>query len=136
MNYEQYEQYVLDERAKLTPTKVHYSQAYTAIKNAWIGGEDITLLGFGGTITTKLRRNGDFTDTYHNVETLKTSLQSLQNSDAGVAFMNKVYEPLANGGCSLDRLDFYMSEDFRTVRLPPYMGQQVGIDKLVDGGLE
>tara|TARA_Y100000114_G_C11737568_1_gene317103 strand:- start:433 stop:843 length:411 start_codon:yes stop_codon:yes gene_type:complete len=136
MNYEQYEQYVLDECAKLTPAKVHYSQAYTAIKNAWIGGEDITLLGFGGTITTKLRRNGDFTDTYHNVETLKTSLQSLQGTDAGVAFMNKVYEPLANGGHLVDCEAFYMSEDRKTLRLPPHMGQQVGIDKLVDGGLE
>jgi len=134
MNFKEYGQYENDELGALTPNKVHYSQAYTAIKNAWIGGDDITLIGFGATIKTKVYRNGDFKDTYSNVETLKTSLQSLQGTDAGVVFMNEVYEPLANGGCSLGRLEFYMSEDFKTLRLPRYMGQQVGIDKLADGG--
>lgn len=134
MNFEQYEQYESDELRALTPNKVHYSQAYTAIKNAWTGGEDITLVGFGATITTKVHRNGSFTDTYSNVETLQTGLQSLQGTDAGSVFMSKVYEPLANGGCSLDRMGFYMSDDLKTLRLPRYMGQQVGIDKIVDGG--
>ena len=48
--------------------------------------------------------------------------------------MDKVFEPLANGGYPVNDLEFYVSEDFKTLRLPQYMGQQVGIDQLVDGG--
>ena len=134
MNFEQFDEYRTATRQAETPRKVHYSQAYTAIKMAWVGGEDVTLLGFGATITTKVKRNGDATDTYTDVSTLRTSLQGLQGTEAGGVFMDKVFEPLANGGYPVNDLEFYASEDFKTLRLPQYMGQQVGIDQLVDGG--
>lgn len=132
MEYEDFENYQRSHLRKLK--RVDYSQAYTAIKNAWCGGDDVIFIGFGASIKTRVDRRGDAMDKFDDVSLLKTSLQSMQGTDHGARFMRSVYEPLANGGWQVQGMEFFASEDFKVIRLPQYMGQKVGIDQITDGG--
>lgn len=132
MEYEQFENYKTQQLTDLK--KVHYSQAYSAIKRAWCGGDDVQLIGFTATLKTKKDRCGDFIDKFQDVTTVSCSLQSMQGTDRGSKFMSEVYEPLANGGWLVHGMDFFASEDFKVIRLPQYMGEKVGVDKIVCGG--
>lgn len=134
MEYEDFENYQREELRKLK--RVDYSQAYTAIKNAWCGGDDddVMFIGFGASIKTRVNRRGDAMDKFEDVRLIKTSLQSIQGTEKGTKFMRGIYEPLANGGWHVQGMEFFASEDFKVIRLPQYMGNRVGIDQIIDGG--
>ena len=135
MNFDNYEDFENYQRHELrTLKRVDYSQAYSAIKRAWCGGDDVVFIGFSASIRTRIDRRGDAIDKFEDVSTINTSLKSIQGADQGSRFMKSVYEPLANGGYDVHGVDFFASEDLKIIRLPQYMGQQVGIDIIKDGG--